>query len=1202
MVAMILFWLVRTQRFRINGFWLKSYTPEEMRIRKSVHARMFDYRINGKHSRRMAAQRMVERFVFAARRSFRYLAQTYGRRKSQDRFVKFLTKTQQDRLVTFLVLLEKKKLRLIVAPRFVEGGKEFRHLDMQHGFALDGVLKNYVYGYFEGIDPLDSKGKIVLMYLAGEEGLVNLQELAFLLITGGISMMKPVEVFMDSGTIKEVKTLRDLLRVDYFYMMKKRQDKADLEKRIAEKGQTENADSVNSAVLNSNGKNGNANGNGHEEEGLKGMIASLSGEKDFKRIYAIVSRLDKKVLKEAYIRRFNLFSPYYADYFKARWENNPEDALKDLAEGEWSIDHQLDKEGYLDFERYHFSNRELFAELPSNLRSFGLKSTFHKANLKVKVEWRFVPWLGFWLPVQVAGIGGTLRNNRRVSTFIKDGQIVFMAYETVRGQWEDIIKEYQAQQCLSILPEDGRLVLPSERMRYKLNFGKRAGEILWFDLQPDGGLKDIQFLGDENPQEVLYAYQTGAGGSVKEMLGVGLSFRGAAMEGFRRSGRFWIGEYVLPKAERGKSIVRFRMRIAPYADLTDSFYYWFPVEFEEGRVKVAFDMSGVPYYLEAASKDGKRRQKIFTSRLMLFDGENPDGKTIDSFNIGISQQRLVRSMRWAFMGPQQTMKVTRLSLQELEGPEIMIGDYLVILPADYKNHEYAEISFGERSADAEYPFAPADLYLGKYESEDPHDPASLAFKAQKKCQLSFMPEKGVAFVAREHHSQIIAQQPLCPRDPAALICQFCERPFTDATLAGRLAAMPIGERIKALAEDRGMSDPEMARALEFKDAYTYRLNLLGSKSDGQWLVRYMLPLSLLLSVDPSWIILGVSHQQAACQCSWGQWLRFQRLRQGKTLQEMAGRIKMIDARIRHVKDANLAQLLVQFELERQVPAEDIYGFVEQAYGAEGRLPPPSQKRTSFHSNVGEELITKIERFIFKKDLRTARGARLNQAVFPFEAVPGAIKSFGRVRLLIPEVPGTEEVYNYLLTVRKLPFLPLALVVYAQISSDADVCMHYLPVGAYLPSPEGPQFVKLRAHYVLKALQGKRVPARWAKVKLQIYSRKDTVLGVNVDASTEGRMLYFPRSFIEEKGYHAGDWVLLKAMVLPTGERVVGMYGIRKEGADDRQMDLLIIFRPELLRIDRKYYIPVDEKEVKEVPLMPSCCEQWRRLLAEAQIL
>ncbi|MCX6984962.1 MAG: hypothetical protein NT118_09480 [Lentisphaerae bacterium] len=213
-IAATLYHFVRIQRYRVSGFWIQRYSPEELKIRKLTHARMYDFRIGSDRGRQRTARQIVDIFQNTAKKSLRCLTSVKAPKMAEAEFMKQLQQEQKDRPVTFLAYLRGKYLRLIVAPRFVKVGneiREMRHFGLEEGFALHGVLKNYIYGYFEGFRPREAAGQIVLMYLVGEKARAHLATFAELLVLGGISSQNPTELYLDRGTVNDVRILGDLI-------------------------------------------------------------------------------------------------------------------------------------------------------------------------------------------------------------------------------------------------------------------------------------------------------------------------------------------------------------------------------------------------------------------------------------------------------------------------------------------------------------------------------------------------------------------------------------------------------------------------------------------------------------------------------------------------------------------------------------------------------------------------------------------------------------------------------------------------------------------------------------------------------------------------------------------------------------------------------------------------------------------------------
>ena len=461
------------------------------------------------------------------------------------------------------------------------------------------------------------------------------------------------------------------------------------------------------------------------------------------------------------------------------------------------------------------------------------------------------------------------------------------------------------------------------------------------------------------------------------------------------------------------------------------------------------------------------------------------------------------------------------------------------------------------------------MRVGEYGSDNPHDPASLVFKEQQCYPLSFFPEMKIAVVPRENEQGYKKSSSEDPQSKAiALLPEYTERPFNDPQLPERLPYMSFGERVKAIADDRGISDQQMAGNLEFSDTYAYRKNLVRTKNDGTGRANDIPFIGMLLSRDPSWFLTGMSFESARETLSWGRLMWLCRLRMGKKFKEMVARVKRIDPRFSYMKEENMMKLLYQFESEKAPPARDIHPAIERAYGLEGYLPVLLRERTRFQAPVAKEIVAKVEDY-FLRAQRARPLLKLNEGPYYFESPPGVNKNFGKINLYIPALENGDELYDYLLIKRHFPLLGTALAIYPKISDDERINLNQLPLAVYLPSKKGPMMVRMRQFYLLQAFKGRRkILIGWASVKTRICSRGERLLGVNIDANVQGRFIYFHRELVEPQGYTAGDLVLLKPIVLPNRSIAVAMFGLKKSNG---KMELLLIFNPDLLAVNPGYY-------------------------------
>jgi NTE family protein len=114
-------------------------------------------------------------------------------------------------IATFVVHLGKSNVEWIMAGRYDEKGKEYRHSDLLQAFGLSEIAPKLVYGTINGAGPHDPEGSISLLFFDEKYPEENAVVLAMRLAAGGVPATKKVSVMIDQGLVASIHRLSDIL-------------------------------------------------------------------------------------------------------------------------------------------------------------------------------------------------------------------------------------------------------------------------------------------------------------------------------------------------------------------------------------------------------------------------------------------------------------------------------------------------------------------------------------------------------------------------------------------------------------------------------------------------------------------------------------------------------------------------------------------------------------------------------------------------------------------------------------------------------------------------------------------------------------------------------------------------------------------------------------------------------------------------------
>jgi len=474
---------------------------------------------------------------------------------------------------------------------------------------------------------------------------------------------------------------------------------------------------------------------------LAGLIAGITGMPDAE-VTKELNLLTTPVLRQAWLKRFNLNSKFFKDQFVNLWTRgaqNKQSALSLLAKGCITVQ-RLGPRGECKISFNDTKLRKFADELPLSLRGMTIYQGFKKNNSTVSVEWAWVPGLDKWLPVQA--------DFAMLKTLFDDeGYILKIGARISRKVLKQFYEDNDSKNyklCMRTGPEGrfsiGSEKLPSGRQRGAYEQSEETGNIVIATIGQNGVPVEFLFMGNDTPVYPKRIVTKDGNGKI-ELIESHLALNADVLHALTRDyGNFWvfvrtndrkftIGTKAISGnlAENRPLWVNKYLTPNPADDQTYalSIIHYFQLPAKETVVEVLMT-GGVPAYI----KRGKR--EVILKRLELESA--PEGGSslrdpIDSFVDDITSEALLKALAHA-MQKKGNIVATRLRFipagkgrssgnVAMAGQQIYIPAELVPLDSKYAEVVYnpADVAYDEATGQATP--RPAEIRIGHYTTNDP---------------------------------------------------------------------------------------------------------------------------------------------------------------------------------------------------------------------------------------------------------------------------------------------------------------------------------------------------------------------------------------------------------------------------------------------------------------------------------------------------
>jgi hypothetical protein len=472
---------------------------------------------------------------------------------------------------------------------------------------------------------------------------------------------------------------------------------------------------------------------------LADLIAGITGMPDAE-VTQELNLLTTPVLRQAWLKRFNLNSGFFKDQFVKLWAGGARDkraALGLLAKGYVTVQ-RLGSRGECKISFSDIKRKEFAAELPPSLRNMVIYQSPKKNNATVSIEWAWVPGLDQWLPVQVD------------STMLKtlfDSEGIFkigahISRKALKKFHEDNGENYKL--CMRTGPEGhfniGSEKLPSGRERGTYKQTEETGNIVIATISQNGVPVEFFFMGNDAPVYPKRIAIKDGNGEI-ELIESHLALDADTLHALTLEyGSFWVFFQTNDKrfrvgakaisgnlAENRPPWVNRYLTINP-ADQTYalSITHYLQLPAEETAVEVLMT-GGVPAYIK------RGEQKVILKRLES-ESAPKNGSLlrdpIDSFVDDMTSEALLKALAHA-MQKNLNIVATRLIFSPvgrdggpgwnvgMAGQRIYIRAELVSQDFEYAEVVYnpADVVYDETTGQATP--RPAEIRAGHYTTDDP---------------------------------------------------------------------------------------------------------------------------------------------------------------------------------------------------------------------------------------------------------------------------------------------------------------------------------------------------------------------------------------------------------------------------------------------------------------------------------------------------
>jgi hypothetical protein len=364
---------------------------------------------------------------------------------------------------------------------------------------------------------------------------------------------------------------------------------------------------------------------------LDNVIDSIAKalKKDPEKIKTVLNnlKLDPEKIRDISVRRFNLESSFYQQYFSNLWnkpseKNEPlehiKEAVAQLSQG-YFTKHKLENHGQLILKSLEGLGIPI-TEIPNGLENIPLYESFAKKHDDISIEWAWRPEIKCWLPTVVQTYQkGKPQGKRTLILRIALDQkntVVKCGVEFPKSVLENLYQELNVPfKVYSRNSHGGRLQLgldsknpPNKRKTGIYSFRKNPDELFFATIEKDSVVTTVNFIGT-TPFKLLLAVKIDSSGD-KTILESHTFFHSSILkELFETHGPFWIqgGLCVNKQLESSTTAILLHItsEVLDEPGLTLRSAFAIPAAYSEKSAQVLIAESGLPayYFVEGVDTD-----------------------------------------------------------------------------------------------------------------------------------------------------------------------------------------------------------------------------------------------------------------------------------------------------------------------------------------------------------------------------------------------------------------------------------------------------------------------------------------------------------------------------------------------------------------------------------------------------------------------
>jgi hypothetical protein len=451
-------------------------------------------------------------------------------------------------------------------------------------------------------------------------------------------------------------------------------------------------------------------------------IAEATG-KNSEEVQSILLSLDPKLIHNACVRRFNLQSTFYKQYFNRFWDDNPENAVKELAAGYWSPQ-PLNDIGALVLSLKNLPPEMREGKFPHALDDRTIYTNGNRKNYHATIEW---VWAGqFWIPIAVA----TFKQNTPLPLSIlkiildKNQNVIMVRVGNFREkELEQLFEASGPLTVYSRISSEGNLSLGRKKISgravgtYNL-LSKRDMSFSAPITNKNWVATEIHFMGDKKPSPLQVVFKKDPSGNIpleshdhllqKSIKGI-----------IKVYGPFWLRVSAIQSNMTARFVFsEFHLGIGQNFSNT----YNFPIDYLDCPAEMLVSTFGVPIYIFIQGKTPDKDIRRFLKCIEIRDKQGTLKNILVSRHINISLDLIEQSLKFLYANQKdEQVVVTNLEskIQQKAYHTTVVGSQIIRILRKFINNNAQPLSAEVVYDPSSQSTNPVEIRLGNYNHKDP---------------------------------------------------------------------------------------------------------------------------------------------------------------------------------------------------------------------------------------------------------------------------------------------------------------------------------------------------------------------------------------------------------------------------------------------------------------------------------------------------